>query len=104
MFDTILWFVKSPLICVSWIVVGAIAGALARRIMGSTDKPFVQDLILGIAGAVVGGFLLGFVNVGTPSGGLALVIFNIVLATLAASLLIFLGRQIGGKPAQKSRD
>jgi|GEM_PF-221103 len=96
MFDSIMWFVASPFICVGWIIVGAIAGAMARRIMGATDKPFIQDIILGIAGAAIGGILLGFVNVGTPSGGIALVIFNLVLATVTASILIFIGRQIGG--------
>ncbi len=104
MFDAILWFVSSPFICVGWIIVGAIAGAMARRFMGSTDKPFFQDLILGIAGAAIGGILLGFVDVGTPNGGITLVIFNLILATITASLLIWIGRQIGGKPIQRSRD
>ena len=63
--------------------------------MGAQDKPFIQDLILGIAGAGVGGVLLGIVNVGTPGGGIPLVIFNLVLATATASILIFIGRQLG---------
>ena len=101
--DTIMWFVSSPFICVGWIIVGAIAGALARQLMGATDKPFIQDLILGIAGAGIGGILLGFVNIGTPSGGIPLVIFNLVLATVTAAILIWIGRAIGGgaKPPVK---
>ena len=104
--DAILWFVSSPFICVGWIIVGAIAGAFARRIMGAQDKPFIQDLILGIAGAAIGGILLGFVDVGTPQGGVTLVIFNLVLATVTAAILIWIGRMLGrsGKPTQNSRE
>jgi len=98
------WLVSSPFICVGWIIVGAIAGAFARRIMGSQDKPFIQDLILGIAGAGIGGILLLFVNVGTPDGGVSLVIFNLVLATVTASILIFIGRQFGGKSSKAKSD
>lgn len=103
--DAILWFASSPFICVGWIIVGACAGALARRLMGSTDKPFIQDLILGIAGAGIGGILLGFINIGTPSGGITLVIFNLILATVTAALLIWVGRAFGGnrKKAKQSK-
>ena len=105
--DAISWFLTSPFICVGWIIVGAVAGAFARRIMGAQDKPFVQDLILGIAGAGIGGILLGLVGVGTPDGGIMLIIFNLVLATATASLLIWIGRQIGGKkitPVKRNHD
>ena len=96
-----MWFVSTPFICVGWIIVGAIAGALARRLMGSTDKPFIQDLILGIAGAGIGGILLGFVNIGTPDGGISLVIFNLILATVTAAALIWVGRAIGGRSVKQ---
>lgn len=100
--DAIMWFVSSPVICVGWIIVGAMAGAFARRLMGSTDKPFIQDLILGIAGAAIGGILLGFVDIGTPKGGIPLVIFNLVLATVTAALLIWIGRAIGGRNVKQT--
>lgn len=106
MFDALGWIVTSPFICVGWIIVGAIAGAMARRIMGSTDKPFVQDLILGIAGAGIGGILLTFIDIGTPNGGIPLIIFNLLLATVTAAILIWIGRAIGGgnkKSAQQER-
>ena len=67
--DAVLWFVTSPFICVGWIIVGAVAGALARRIMGAQDKPFIQDLILGIAGAGIGGVLIGLAGIGDRKSG-----------------------------------
>lgn len=82
--------VSAPFICIGWIIVGAIAGSLARRLMHSQDQPFLADLILGIAGALVGGLLAGILGLGPDddSGGLGLVIINLVLATVGAALLI----------------
>jgi uncharacterized membrane protein YeaQ/YmgE (transglycosylase-associated protein family) len=54
----------APFICIGWIIVGAVAGALARNLMKSGDYPFLSDLILGIAGAVIGGFLAGLIGMG----------------------------------------
>ena len=45
---------------ISWIVGGAIAGLLARRIvLGADPGRFVVPVILGMAGACVGGFVVG---------------------------------------------
>jgi uncharacterized membrane protein YeaQ/YmgE (transglycosylase-associated protein family) len=42
-----------------WLVIGAVAGAVARQVVGGVP-PFgrIGDIVLGIAGGVVGGFLL----------------------------------------------
>lgn len=82
--------VSAPFICIGWIIVGAIAGSLARSLMRAADQPFVADLILGIAGALVGGLIAGIVGLGPDddSGGLGLVLINLVIATLGAALLI----------------
>ncbi len=49
----------NPIICIGWIIVGAIAGGLARQLMGSKDQPFINDVVLGLVGSVVGGFVAG---------------------------------------------
>lgn len=89
--------IKSPFICVGWIVVGAVAGALARRIMGAKDRPLVNDIILGLVGAIVGGFVAGLFNPSLPTGGIGLVLANLVIATVGAVVLIALGRMIRGR-------
>lgn len=80
----------APFICIGWVIVGAIAGSLARTIMKSNDQPFLSDLILGIAGAFVGGLIAGLVGLGPgeDSSGLGLVLVNLVIATVGASILI----------------
>lgn len=80
----------APFICIGWIIVGAIAGSLARSIMKSGDQPFLSDLILGIVGAFVGGLIAGILGlgIGENSSGLGLVIVNLGIATAGAIVLI----------------
>lgn len=77
-----------------WILVGLVAGILAKMLMpGSRKEPSgcIMTILLGIAGSVIVGFLMrNFMN--TPgSGGL---LGSIVGATIGAMLLIFLFRKM----------
>ncbi len=70
-----------------WLAVGAIAGILARKIMGGTSTfGFIGDIILGIAGGVVGGYLMALAGLGNTTGGL---IATIVTATIGAVILVW---------------
>ncbi len=86
--------IAAPFICIGWIIIGAVAGALARSIMGSKNAPFFSDLILGIAGAILGGFLAGVLGIGPTASdrGLTLVLVNLIFATVGAAILIALRR------------
>lgn len=99
--DLAFWFLKSPFICFGWIVVGFVAGTLARRIMGSDDKSFISDVLLGILGAIVGGWIVGAVT-NLPDGGLPLVCANLITATFGASVLIGLRNAITGRRPRKA--
>ncbi len=87
----------NPIICVGWIIVGAIAGALARQIMGSKDAPFINDVILGLIGSIVGGFVAGLIGIARPDGGLERVIVNLLISVVGAIIVIYLGRLIRGR-------
>ena len=93
--DVIEAILKTPFIIVGWLIVGAIAGDLARRIVGSGDRGYFSDLLLGIFGAIVGGFISNFF-IDSPDGGLGLVIVNLVVATIGAIILIMIGRALSG--------
>lgn len=67
-----------------WIIVGIIAGWLAEKIMGR-NHGLVTNLIVGIIGAVLGGWIAG--ALGIAWGGW---IGSTVIATLGACLLLFL--------------
>jgi uncharacterized membrane protein YeaQ/YmgE (transglycosylase-associated protein family) len=72
-----------------WIVVGLIAGWAAGKIMKGGGYGTVMDIVLGIVGAVVGGWLLGLL--GISAGGL---IGTILVAIVGAVFLIWLSRMI----------
>ncbi|MBX3063467.1 MAG: GlsB/YeaQ/YmgE family stress response membrane protein [Anaerolineae bacterium] len=79
-----------------WLIVGAIAGAVARNVMGSRDASMVNDIILGLIGAVVGGFVAGLLGLGPSpaSAGLERVIINLVIAIVGAIIVIAIGRAL----------
>ncbi len=66
----------------TWIVVGLVAGVLASLVMGGTGYGLIGDIIIGIAGAFIGG---------SPFGGLPGIIF---VAFVGAVVLLFALRLI----------
>ena len=74
---------------ISWIVLGAIAGFLANMVVGGREG-VIGTIILGIVGAVVGGYLAAEVfHKGDVSG---VNIESIVIAVLGAILVLFVWR------------
>jgi uncharacterized membrane protein YeaQ/YmgE (transglycosylase-associated protein family) len=78
-----------------WIIVGGVAGALAKLIMPGDDPGgFIITILLGIAGAIVGGFLASLIGIG--GGGW---IWSIIIATIGAIVLLAIYRLIAGNRA-----
>ncbi len=76
----------------SWIVLGLVAGALAKWLMpGKDGGGWIMTMVLGIAGAFVGGFVGSFLGLGT-TGGLSL--GSIATATVGAFILLFAYNQL----------
>ncbi len=73
-----------------WIIVGLIAGVLASFVMGG-GFGIIGDIIIGIVGAFIGGWIFSALGVGTPFGGLAGTIF---VAFIGAVVLLFLIRLV----------
>lgn len=67
-----------------FLLIGLAAGWLAGRIMKTGSDSLVQNLILGVVGALVGGFLFGLLGVAVYS-----TIGELICATIGASLLIY---------------
>ena len=74
---------------VAWVVVGLIAGFLASRVMGGGGYGLVGDIVVGLVGALIGGFLCGQFVTGTYA-----FVGSIVVAFLGACVLIWVVRQI----------
>jgi uncharacterized membrane protein YeaQ/YmgE (transglycosylase-associated protein family) len=78
-----------------WIIVGGIAGALAKLIMPGDDPGgIIITILLGIAGAIVGGFLASLIGIG--GGGW---IWSILIATIGAIVLLAIYRLFAGNRA-----
>jgi uncharacterized membrane protein YeaQ/YmgE (transglycosylase-associated protein family) len=72
---------------ISWIVVGAIVGLVARRIVPGPDPGrSIVTIILGMAGASLGGFVFGVLGGGVTSFEVG----SVALATLGAVLMLCL--------------
>lgn len=75
---------------IGYIIIGAIAGWLAGMAMKS-KYGLLADIVVGVVGALIGGFLLSFV-VDTASGGWWFTLFT---ATLGAIILLWVLRLFG---------
>jgi uncharacterized membrane protein YeaQ/YmgE (transglycosylase-associated protein family) len=71
-----------------WIVFGALAGWVADIVMAS-DHGLIEDVVLGVIGAFVGGFIMN--QFGQP-GVTGFNIYSLVVAVIGAVVLIFIGR------------
>lgn len=73
-----------------WLVMGALAGWIASLIMGTDGQQGAfMNIVLGVIGAVVGGFVM---NMFGASGAAGFDIYSLIVATLGAVLLIWVGR------------
>jgi uncharacterized membrane protein YeaQ/YmgE (transglycosylase-associated protein family) len=69
----------------TWLIVGLVAGVLAALVVGGVG--LIGDIIVGIVGAFVGGWIFRQLGVSTPFSGLAGTIFT---AFVGAVVLLFL--------------
>jgi len=73
-----------------WIVLGGLAGWIASQVMGSS-RGVLSDIILGIIGALVGGFTMNLL--GQP-GVTGFNLYSLLVSVLGAVVLIWIGRKI----------
>lgn len=67
-----------------FVLIGLVSGWLAGRLMNGSGFGILGDIVLGILGAVVGGWIFG--QLGFRAGGF---IGSVVVATVGAVVLIF---------------
>lgn len=79
---------------IAWIIIGAIAGFLTGKIMKGSGFGFLMDVVVGIVGAMIGGFLSSHLGMGgVREHGL---IMSIIIATIGAVLLTLVLRMVSG--------
>ena len=80
----------------SWIILGLVAGWLAGQFMKGGGYGLIGDIILGIIGALVGGFLASQL-LGLDVNGFNLV--SILIAFVGACIVIGISRAVSGNRA-----
>jgi len=79
---------------IAWIIIGVVAGWLTGKLMRGEGFGFFVDMIVGLVGALVGGFLSSHLGAGGVNDhGL---VGSIVIATIGAVVLTFLLRLVSG--------
>jgi Transglycosylase associated protein. len=80
-------------IILAWIVIGLVAGVLASLVMGGTGYGIIGDIVIGIVGAFIGGWLFSTLGISTPIGGMGGTIF---VAFIGAVVLLLILRLVRG--------
>ncbi len=76
---------------ITWLIIGLIAGFLARLVIRGNGFSMVTNIGIGLAGAFVGGTLFSILRIPAPgflAGGITLPYFDIVVAFIGAVLVL----------------
>jgi uncharacterized membrane protein YeaQ/YmgE (transglycosylase-associated protein family) len=85
---------------IAWLIIGLIAGALAGRLVEGRGLGCLADLVVGVAGAVIGGVILDQLEPNLRFGFLG----SIVVAFIGACILLAVLRLLsGGRPLGAGR-
>ncbi|MBV9245441.1 MAG: GlsB/YeaQ/YmgE family stress response membrane protein [Methylobacteriaceae bacterium] len=79
-----------------WLVLGLIAGFIASKIVNKRGEGILLDIVLGIIGAVVGGFLFSQFGAAGVTG---FNLYSMLVAVVGAILVLLLYHAIAGKRA-----
>ncbi|CDP81943.1 MULTISPECIES: GlsB/YeaQ/YmgE family stress response membrane protein [Mycolicibacterium] len=86
---------SSTLTSVGWIgyiIIGAIAGWIAGKIVDGGGAGILMNIVIGVVGALIGGFLLSFF-VDTASGGWWFTLFTAILGSVILLWIVGLVRR-----------
>lgn len=76
----------------TWILVGLVAGIVAKWIMPGRDPGgLIVTILIGIAGGMIGGFIAAQLNLGSMTG---FDIRSLIIAVLGSLLLLFVYRRL----------
>ncbi|MDB4953822.1 MAG: Transglycosylase-associated protein [Myxococcales bacterium] len=83
---------------ITWLVVGLVAGVLASMIVGGSGYGILGDIVVGIVGAFIGGYVFTQAGWHTPFSGLAGTIF---VAFIGAVILLVILHLIHGASVRR---
>ena len=84
----------------AWIVLGLLAGFIGSKIVNRRGEGVILDIVLGVVGAVVGGWLFSAFGMSHVTG---LNIYSLLVAVVGAVVVLFLYHAITGRTGGASR-
>ena len=81
---------------IGWIILGLIAGFIASKIVNKSGQGFFMDLVLGIVGAIVGGFIFSAFG---ASGITGLNLYSMLVAVIGAIVVLVIYHWVSGRLA-----
>ena len=79
---------------IGWVVLGLIAGFIASKIVNKQGEGIIGDIILGIIGAVVGGWLFSFFGAAPVTG---FNIYSMIVAVIGAIVVLWIYHALVGR-------
>jgi uncharacterized membrane protein YeaQ/YmgE (transglycosylase-associated protein family) len=80
----------------AWIVLGLIAGFVGSKIVNKRGEGLILDIVLGVIGAVAGGFLF---NMFGAAGVTGLNIYSLIVAAVGSVVVLLIYHAIFGRRA-----
>lgn len=81
---------------IAWIVLGLIAGFIASKIVNHTGSGIIMDIVLGVVGALVGGFIFSIFG---ASGVTGFNIYSAIVAIVGAVVVLWIYHALVGRRA-----
>ena len=82
---------------IAWIVLGLIAGFIASKIVNKAGEGVIMDIILGVVGSVVGGYLFQTFGMAGVTG---VNLYSILVAVVGAIVVLVIYHAIVGRGAR----
>ncbi len=79
---------------IAWVILGLIAGFIGSKLVNKTGEGLILDIVLGIVGAVVGGFVFSFFGAAGVTG---LNIYSLIVAVVGAVIVLFIYHAVVGR-------
>lgn len=76
---------------IAFLIIGVLAGWLAEKFM-ERDHGLLTNLVVGVIGAYIGGFLFGLLNIPSPTGFIG----SLVVAVIGAVILLWVWGKLRG--------
>jgi uncharacterized membrane protein YeaQ/YmgE (transglycosylase-associated protein family) len=81
---------------IGWVILGLIAGFIASKLVNKAGSGFVLDIVLGIGGALVGGFVFSLFGAAPVTG---LNLYSMIVAVVGAVIVLFIYHAVVGRRA-----